>query len=357
MQYKSEDWKRSKGPIILLSCAAADSFADDVYKELSFLVKEYGPKFEIPFVERVPVKEIHFPNSDIKIRIANDDFSSLAGCDVYIFQDVEREQISVYDPKSNQLVDRITSNPANKEALKKLCEAVYGLGAREMTTITPSFPDARQHKRSPGEDLGLRGIIRDLESRFIDLSAGPILFQFLKRELEPKLENLIVASIDLNTSRAEKASKYLKRPLAKTNKCRNQETGRIESIELNLGDGINLEGMDILYVDDMVSTGGSVKKNAESVKRRYNLADIYIAASLPLLDPPAEEMFDRAYEDNLIKQFFTTDAVYIPKRIREKPWLRMVSIAPLFARAIFRLNTNLSLEAIKETNSYLKRPY
>src|SRR3989344_8540921 len=323
MQYKSEDWKRSKGPIILLSCA---------------------------------------------------------GCDVHIFQDVEREQISVYDPKSNQLVDRITSNPANKEALKKLCEAVYGLGAREMTTITPSFPDARQHKRSPGEDLGLRGIIRDLESRFvnrcvaldihnentelafdnarfIDLSAGPILFQFLKRELEPKLENLIVASIDLNTSRAEKASKYLKRPLAKTNKCRNQETGRIESIELNLGDGINLEGMDILYVDDMVSTGGSVKKNAESVKRRYNLADIYIAASLPLLDPPAEEMFDRAYEDNLIKQFFTTDAVYIPKRIREKPWLRMVSIAPLFARAIFRLNTNLSLEAIKETNSYLKRPY
>ena len=48
-------------------------------------------------------------------------------------------------------------------------------------------------------------------------------------------------------------------------------------------------------------------------------------------------------EEGFLKELITTDAVYQPPEVVSKPWYTQISVAPLFAEAIFRLNTNHSL--------------
>ena len=66
-------------------------------------------------------------------------------------------------------------------------------------------------------------------------------------------------------------------------------------------------------------------------------------AGLAFLDGSAVEKLDRAYAEGYLTELITTDAVYQPKEVVDRPWFTQISVASIVAEAIFRVNTGRSL--------------
>ena len=55
------------------------------------------------------------------------------------------------------------------------------------------------------------------------------------------------------------------------------------------------------------------------------------------------EMFDKAYEENLFKAIYTTNATYIPEEYKKRPYLKVVDISPYIAEVIEAMNRGESI--------------
>ena len=156
------------------------------------------------------------------------------------------------------------------------------------------------------------------------------------------MDNLIIGSVDTNASLAEFYARRLRKSLGITWKLRDYSQPSVVKDVKFLYEG-DLEGKDILFVDDMISTAGSFISIAKDLKEKYKINKIYLIVGLPLLDSPAIQRLDEAYEQGFITQLISTDAIFHPKEIVEKPWFTQISVAKVFAEAIFRINTGRSL--------------
>jgi ribose-phosphate pyrophosphokinase len=359
-------WPKSKAPIILLSCKAGRCFADKVHSYLEKLVEEQGSKYGVTFMKHIPLYETHFANSEVKTEIGERycEEDSVRGCDVYIIQDVENKIIVPDKPKDSGEIH--ITNDTNFRALLTTCDAAFRSDASYITTITPSFPFARQHKRKAREGMTLTRISQELESHgvkraicldihndgtemafrsatFESIKSSTVVLPYINNTLD--IPNLIIGSIDVNADRAEFAARYLCRPLGITWKVRDYSQPSVVKEVKFLYEG-ELEGKDVLFVDDMISTGRSFLAIAKELKEKYKLRDIYLYVGLSLLDSDAVENLDKAYNEGYLKKLITTDAIYHPDSITKRGWYEEVSVAELFAEAIFRINTCQSLGSL-----------
>jgi ribose-phosphate pyrophosphokinase len=116
-----------------------------------------------------------------------------------------------------------------------------------------------------------------------NISATPKLASFFKKM---KLKNPFVVAPDLFWApQAKQFAKILDTESTALNKQRNRKTGELE---IKQSQRKNFEGRDIILVDDMISTGGSIVKAAEYLKRR-NCGRIYAACTHALLVGDAEK--------------------------------------------------------------------
>jgi ribose-phosphate pyrophosphokinase len=102
-----------------------------------------------------------------------------------------------------------------------------------------------------------------------------------------------------------------------------------------------VEGRDVLIVDDMISTGGSISEAARVVKKN-GARQVVIAATHGVLCGPAVERLDAAPIDRLL----ITDS--IPPRQKTPKKLEVVSVASLLARAIMNIHRNESVSSLFE---------
>ena len=102
-----------------------------------------------------------------------------------------------------------------------------------------------------------------------------------------------------------------------------------------------VEGRNVIIVDDMITTGGSISEAARVV-RQNGARTIVIAATHAVLAGPAVERLDEAPIDKIL----LTDS--IPPRQRTPRNLEIVSIAPLLARAITNIHRNESVSSLFE---------
>ncbi len=101
--------------------------------------------------------------------------------------------------------------------------------------------------------------------------------------------------------------------------------------------GQDLEGKDVIIVDDMISSGGSLLDVATQLKQLYGVKRVFNFATFGLFtDGP--EMFDKAYEDGIIDKIFTTNLVYCDPTIKQKPWYVEVNMCKYAAYIIDTLN-------------------
>jgi ribose-phosphate pyrophosphokinase len=110
------------------------------------------------------------------------------------------------------------------------------------------------------------------------------------------------------------------------------------AVEHVIGD---VEGRNVIVVDDMISTGGSISE-ASRILRANGAKQIVIAVTHAVLCGPAVERLDSAPIDKIL----ITDS--IPLRDGAPRRVEVVSVAPLLARAIMNIHRNESVSSLFE---------
>ena len=101
-----------------------------------------------------------------------------------------------------------------------------------------------------------------------------------------------------------------------------------------------VEGRDVVVVDDIISTGGTSLKAAELLKER-GARRIYAAAVHGVFSDRALERIERSP----IEKVFVTDTIPLPHGVVTEKF-EVLTVAPLLAKAIMRIHKDLSISAL-----------
>jgi len=110
--------------------------------------------------------------------------------------------------------------------------------------------------------------------------------------------------------------------------------------------GSDVSGKDVLIVDDMVSSGGTMIEVARSLKKR-GARRVFCFATFGLFTGGLKP-FDDAVWAGTIDKVFTTDLIYNRPELLEKDWHVSVPMAKYVALLIDTMNHNDSLEPLLE---------
>jgi ribose-phosphate pyrophosphokinase len=172
------------------------------------------------------------------------------------------------------------------------------------------------------------------------LSAGPVLTKWFR---SLKMSNRVFVSPDVgNVKRAQVYANILGGEICIIDKRRKSGT----NVEMSriIGD---VEGKNILMVDDMITTAGTVTKAME-VLRQHGAVEIYLAATHAVFAPPAMERL----RDAPFTKLAVTDTIPIGDRCDGiKDRMVHLSVAGLLGDAIERIHFNRSVsQLLKDGN-------
>jgi ribose-phosphate pyrophosphokinase len=166
------------------------------------------------------------------------------------------------------------------------------------------------------------------------LYAKPVLMRAVK---SLDVENPVVVTPDVGGIKMARAwAKALHADLAFVDIRR--ISGSDIAVEHVIGD---VKGSNVIVVDDMISTGGSICEAAR-ILRREGAKKIVIAVSHAVLCGPAVERLDASPADKLLY----TDT--IPRHEKAPRQAEVVSVAALFGRAILNIHRAESVSSLFE---------
>lgn len=334
-----------RGALSIAACDSGINFAERIISELNKLVKSKGEGGQI---RRTKTEEINFSNGELKSEIKE----NIRGDDHYIVQCFD-------DPNSEKSIND------NLMALLTALNAAYQSDADSITAVIPQFAYSRQERKKGREGITANQIAQFIEvsgaNRVItldvhaeaivgffnkalmeDLHASQTLINHFKKNYNT--DDLVIAAADVGG--AEKArffSKTMGTDLAIVDKARDySKASTIESMRL-VGE---VKDKNVLIPDDMISTGGTIVNAAKLLKDK-GAKDIYMTCSLPFFNGNAADILSQAYEEGVVKRIIGTDAVFHGREFLKKyQWFDEVSIAPLFAKVIYHINTKRSVSEL-----------
>ena len=237
-----------------------------------------------------------------------------------------------------------------------ILDALKRASTKRVHVVIPHFGYARQDKKSaPREPISSR-LIADLISAVgfdrlitVDLHSDQIqgffnqpvdhltsLPLFVDYFKEKKLDNLAVVAPDTGRAKfAKKLGDQLGADLVVLHKTRPQHN--VAEITNIVGD---VEGKNLLIIDDMIDTAGSITSSVSTLKK-YGCKDIYVAATHPVFSGPAVERLSSAG----FKEVVTTDSIYLPES-KQFDNLAQISLAPMLAEAIKRNQLHQSISSL-----------
>ena len=257
---------------------------------------------------------------------------SVRGSDVFIIQSTI--------PPSDNLMEMLLLADAAKRA-----------SANQIVAVIPYFGFSRQDRKDKArvsigaklvaDLLGTAGFTRVMT---MDLHADQIqgffekpvdhLFAstiFLPYVRSLNLENLTIASPDMGGSkRAYAYSKFLESDVVVCYKQR-KKANVIDTMEL-IGD---VKGRNVILVDDMIDTGGTLAKAADVMMEKGALS-VRAICTHPILSGEAYEKI----ENSKLLELIVTDSIPLRKESKK---IRVVSCAPLFAEVMHMVQNNNSI--------------
>ena len=108
--------------------------------------------------------------------------------------------------------------------------------------------------------------------------------------------------------------------------------------------GANVEGKDVIVVDDMISSGDSAIDVCGKLKE-LGAERVFFCAAFGLFSSGLERM-DAAYKAGLFDMIFTGDMIYTPQELRERPWHVSVRMSKYISYLIDTLNHDMSLSKL-----------
>lgn len=287
--------------------------------------------------ELVPTTAYDFANGEIFVRFEE----SVRGCDAFVLQ--------------------THSLPINKWIMEQLImvDALKRASAKRITVVAPFLGYARQDKKHRGREPITSRLIADLFKQagadrlmavdlhtaqiqgFFDgpvdhLFALPIMADHIKASVDTS--EVTVVSPDAGRVRvAEKWTDVLGAPLAIIHKRRDPDVpNQVKMFEV-VGD---VQDRICVIVDDMIDTGGTIVKAAETLFEA-GAKDVIVAATHGIFSEPARERLSQS----AISQVLVTDTLPIPED-RKFDSLKVLSIAPLIATAIKEVFTDGSVTSL-----------
>lgn len=248
-----------------------------------------------------------------------------------------------------------STHPSSENLMEMLLmlDAAKRASARHITAVMPYFGWARQDRKDkPRVPIGAKLIAKLIEAagatRIItmDLHADQIqgfferpvdhLFAssiFLPYIKSLNLDRLTVASPDMGGSkRAYAYSKYLESDVVISYKQR-AKANVISHMEL-IG---SVEGRNVVLVDDMVDTAGTLTKAADIMMEKGALS-VRAVCTHAILSGAAYEKI----EASKLTELIVTDSIPLKQ---ESPKVRVLSCAPLFAQVMYNVHHNQSISS------------
>ena len=246
-----------------------------------------------------------------------------------------------------------STHPSSDNLMEMLLmlDAAKRASARHITAVLPYFGWARQDRKDkPRVPIGAKMIAKLLETagatRIItmDLHADQIQ-GFFEKQVDHlfastifvpylqnlNLDNLTIASPDMGGSkRAYAYSKFLKSDVVICYKQR-QKANVISHMEL-IGD---VQGKNVVLVDDMVDTAGTLTKAAELMLER-GAKSVRAVCTHGILSGNAHERV----ENSSLEELIITDS--IPSK-KDSPKIKILSCAELFGSTMKSVHLNKSI--------------
>ena len=256
--------------------------------------------------------------------------------------------------------------------LKRIIAAAGGK-ARRINVIMPMLYEGRQHKRTTRESLDCSIALRELAHMGVDniitfdahdprvQNAVPLIgfenvqpaYQMLKAlvhtvsDLRIDREHMAIISPDEGgLSRCIYYSSVLGLELGMFYKRRDYTrivSGRNPIISHEYLGG-NLEGKDVILVDDIISSGDSMIDIAQQLRAK-KVGRVFIFATFGLFTEGTSR-FDEAYGKGLFDRVFTTNLVYRSDALQSRPWYTEVELAKYLAMLIDTLNFDRSISGL-----------
>ena len=327
----------------------ADSEFGRPEKESGFLVKAVCPRFGTGEGKSI-IRE------------------SVRGHDLFILCDVFNygAKYRMYD------MDVPMSPDEHFQDLKRIIAAAGGK-TRRINVIMPMLYEGRQHKRTTRESLDCSIALRELANMGVDniitfdahdprvQNAVPLIgfenvqptYQMLKAMVhavpDVKLDRdhvMVISPDEGGLSRCIYYSSVLGLELGMFYKRRDYTrivSGRNPIISHEYLGG-NLEGKDVILVDDIISSGDSMLDIAQQLRAR-KAGRVFIFATFGLFCEGLKR-FDDAYAQGLFDRVFTTNLTYRTDELKGRPWYTEVELAKYLAMLIDTLNFDRSISGL-----------
>ncbi len=290
---------------------------------------------------------------------------TVRGDDLYILVDVTNYSLtySVCGHVSHMSPDD------HFQDLKRVIAAAGGK-AHRITVIMPFLYESRQDKRSSRESLDCAVALQELCNMGVEsiitfdahnpsvqnaiplktFESVPPTYQFIKALLRsaPDISmdpaNLMVISPDEGAmGRAVYLANSLGVDVGMFYKRRDYTTivdGR-NPIVAHEFLGANVEGKDVIIIDDMISSGDSMIHTAKELKER-KANRVFICSTFGLFTNGLAK-FDEAYEKGWITKVITTNLIYQSDELLSKPYYETADMSKYLALLIDALNHDGSI--------------
>ncbi len=310
------------GNIKILSCNGNKMLAEKIAKELGLHLCES--------------EVTKFSDGEISIKI-ND---PVREADVYIIQP--------------------TSSPVNDNLMELLImiDAVKRASAGRINAVIPYYGYARQDRKTRARDPISAKLVADIITKagadrvlsmdlhcaqiqgFFDIPVDHlvgmhILSDYYQRKFV-NFDNVVAVSPDLGSvTRVRQFAEKLEIPIAIIDKRRPK--ANVSEVMNIIG---NIDGKNVILVDDMIDTAGTITNAANALKER-GAVEVYACCTHPVLSGNAIEVI----ENSQIKELLVLDTVELPEEKRISK-INQVSAAKLFADAIYRIHEGLPVSII-----------
>ena len=303
----------------LFACRASENFARQVINHLNQLKSPEEPEVHLGELEVTPFSDGEFqPQYSESVR----------GASVYILQSTI--------PPADNLMELLLAIDAAKRA-----------SADEVVAVMPYFGWARQDRKDrPRVAIGAKLVANLLRAAgadrvmTCDLHAGqiqgffdiPVDHVYASKVFMPyirdrKFKDLAIAAPDMGG--AKRANVYARELMCPVIIChKTRERANVVGSITAIGE---IEGKDIIIVDDMIDTAGTLCKAAEVLMNR-GANSVRACATHGLLSGEAVSRI----HDSALQEVFITDTIPHPE-LADDPKIRIVSMTEVFASIIHKV--------------------
>jgi ribose-phosphate pyrophosphokinase len=303
----------------LFACRASENFARQVINHLNQLKSPEEPEVHLGELEVTPFSDGEFqPQYSESVR----------GASVYILQSTI--------PPADNLMELLLAIDAAKRA-----------SADEVVAVMPYFGWARQDRKDrPRVAIGAKLVANLLRAAgadrvmTCDLHAGqiqgffdiPVDHVYASKVFIPYIRNrrfkeLAIAAPDMGG--AKRANVYARELMCPVIIChKTRERANVVGSITAIGE---IEGKDIIIVDDMIDTAGTLCKAADVLKSR-GANSVRACATHGMLSGDAIQRI----HDSALEEVFITDTIPHPE-LSGDPKIRIISMAEVFASIIHKV--------------------